>query len=269
MSDTFSHQIGFIGAGNMAEAIIRAAIDHHVVPASKMIVFDPSPARCELFASIGVSVGDDNADVIASAQQVVLAIKPQMIEKIKSELQNIKESQILVSIMAGVGSQKIEQLIDRPLRIVRVMPNTPLLAGQGMAGVALGMNAKPGDDELAIQLMNAAGKAISVDENALDAITAVSGSGPAYLFYLAEAMEQAADDLGLGENARLLVQQTILGAATLLSESPDSAAELRKKVTSPGGTTQAATNCMDQNGMRDIIIRAVCTAEQRSKELGG
>lgn len=252
----------------MAEAIIRAAIDHEVIPAIKIMVFDPSEQRRAMFASLGVTVGRNNLEVIQHAQQVLLAVKPQVVEKISGDLKEIDDSQVVISIMAGMGSRKIESLIGKPTRIVRVMPNTPLLAGQGMAGVALGHHAQSGDDELTTELMRAAGQAIRVEEKMLDAITAVSGSGPAYVFYLAEAMEQAARDMGLGEHAELLVRQTVLGAAALLNESPDSAAELRRKVTSPGGTTQAATNCMDENAMRDIIIRAMHAAEQRSKELG-
>jgi pyrroline-5-carboxylate reductase len=148
------------------------------------------------------------------------------------------------------------------------MPNTPLMSGFGMAGVSLSKSAQPGDEALTMKLFSAGGKAIVVDESKLDAITAVSGSGPAYVFYLAEAMEKAARDLGLGEDANLLVRQTILGAANLLVDSNEPPAELRRKVTSPGGTTEAAIKHLDGNKSTDVVINAIKAAEKRSKELG-
>ena len=263
------YELGFVGAGNMAEAIARAAIDHSVVTADRMIAADPVEARRNLFATLGVAVVDDNAKVIRESKQIMLAIKPQTLAQLGDDLGAIDtQRQVVLSIMAGISTRKIEQTIGGPARVVRIMPNTPLMVGRGMAGVALGQHARPDDDALAMNLFNAAGVAIRVDESALDAITAVSGSGPAYLFYLAEAMEQAAAELGLGEHAQLLVQQTLHGAATLLAQSPDTAAELRGKVTSPGGTTEAAVKHLDSNATTQVIINAVKAAWQRSKELG-
>jgi pyrroline-5-carboxylate reductase len=142
------------------------------------------------------------------------------------------------------------------------------MVGHGMAGISLGKDARPGDEALTLKLFLAGGEAIMVDESQLDAITAVSGSGPAYVFYLAEAMERAARELGLTDNASLLVRQTIFGAAHLLATSGEPPAELRRKVTSPGGTTEAATKHMDGNKTIDVIVNAMKAAEKRSKELG-
>lgn len=263
-------KLGFIGAGNMAEAIARAAIEHGVVPAADMVAYDPTAERRELFKSLGVAVADGNEGVIRGAEHVLLAVKPQVMSGVAKDLATYgNPGQVIVSIMAGITSTKLEGAIGRRSRIVRVMPNTPMMAGLGMAGIALGEGAKDGDEELAVKLFSAGGsKAIRVDEAMIDAITAVSGSGPAYVFYLAEAMEKAAQDLGLGEHARLLVSQTILGAAKLLSESPDNATELRRKVTSPGGTTQAAIEHMEGKGVLPAIVEAIAAAERRSKELG-
>ena len=263
------YQLGFLGAGNMAEAIAVAAIDNGIVPADAIIAADPVDARRAVFADLGIEVVDDNAAVIAQAEQVLLAIKPQTLAQVGAQLASVDaDRQVVMSIMAGIGSGKIVDAIGRPARVVRIMPNTPLMVGCGMAGVALGEHARAGDEALAMRLFGAAGRAILVPESAIDAITAVSGSGPAYVFYLAEAMQKAATDLGLGEHAELLVQQTILGAAKLLAESPDSAAELRRKVTSPGGTTQAAIAHMDGNKTIDVIVNAIKAAEKRSRELG-
>ncbi len=259
-------QLGFIGAGNMAEAIARAAIDKGVLAAKAMIASDPSADRRSLFESLGIATTTDNALVVSQSQQVMLAVKPQMFASVAGALRDFPG--VIISIMAGIGTAKIESLLGCEARIVRVMPNTPLMAGLGMTGVALGPHARAGDERLTLQLFGAAGEAIVVPESAIDAITAVSGSGPAYVFYLAEAMQQAAADLGLDDHARLLVQQTILGAAVLLKQSPDTADVLRRKVTSPGGTTEAAITHMETHGVRQAIVAAIKAAQARSVELG-
>ncbi|MEM9296729.1 MAG: pyrroline-5-carboxylate reductase dimerization domain-containing protein [Planctomycetota bacterium] len=161
----------------------------------------------------------------------------------------------------------MQDLVGRPFRLVRVMPNTPVMAGQGMSAIALGPHAKPGDDDLALRLFQAGGKAIRVNEADLDAVTAVSGSGPAYAFYLAEAIEQAAAELGLPDHARLLASQTLLGAATLLAQSGEDPADLRQRVTSPGGTTAAAIQSLDDDNVKNLIAKAVRAACDRSIEL--
>jgi len=262
------YELGFIGAGNMAEAIARAAIDHQILPAAQLIASDPAEPRRQLFESLGIAVTTDNTQVITQSQQLLLAVKPQMLPKIIDDLRNhIRDDQIMISIMAGIRSNKLAEQIGKKLRFIRVMPNTPMLIGKGMSGIALGADAQPGDDALAIKLFSAAGKAVSVDEDGIDSITAVSGSGPAYVFYLAEAMQEAAEQLGL-EDAAAIVSQTLLGAATLLSQSQDSAEELRRKVTSPGGTTQAAIEHIEANQLCRIVIDAMGRAHQRSIELG-
>ncbi|MFW5683005.1 MAG: pyrroline-5-carboxylate reductase [Phycisphaeraceae bacterium] len=273
------HELGFIGSGNMAEAIVRSAIDAGVLSPEQIVAADPSPERREVMASIGVHACDDNAEVVADARQVVLAVKPQAAAGPAAEIgAHLRDDHVVISIMAGLSTSKLAALIrvgmpagseGQRIRLVRVMPNTPLMVGKGMAGVALGADTRPGDDDLAIKLLAAGGEAVRVDEAAIDAITAVSGSGPAYLFYLAEAMQRAAADLGLGEHARLLVSQTLAGAAELLARSDDDAATLRKKVASPGGTTEAALNTLDDKGVSDAIVEAIRSAERRSRELGG
>jgi pyrroline-5-carboxylate reductase len=266
--------LGFLGAGNMAEAIATAAIRCKILRSDQMIASDPSDQRREVFARMGIPTVVENQQVIRESGQLLLAIKPQIMPQVAVELGRLMGSeQILVSIMAGVTTTKLAAAIKAgnatmEPRIVRVMPNTPLQVGLGMSGVALGEHARAGDDQLAMEVFGASGKAVRVDESALDAITAVSGSGPAYVFYLAEAMEKAASELGLGQHARLLVQQTILGAAQLMVASTDSPADLRRKVTSPGGTTEAAIRHMDAQRAADTIVEAIKAAERRSKELG-
>jgi pyrroline-5-carboxylate reductase len=267
MSDTYA--LGFIGAGNMAEAIARGAIDKGVLSADRMIASDPSQARCDLFTGLGIKVFASNAEVIAQSEQVMLAIKPQVLGELAGDLaEHGVDGQVLISIMAGIGTKKIATMIGKPARIIRVMPNTPMMVGLGMSGLAAGEHAMEGDEALAMKLFGAAGEVVRVDEKLMDAVTAVSGSGPAYVYYLAEAMQKAATELGLGEHARLFVSQTILGAAKMLVDSPDAAAELRRKVTSPGGTTAAALGHMDSQKVVDVIVDAVKAAEARGRELG-
>lgn len=263
------YTLGFLGAGNMAEAIARAAIDQGIVEASAIFASDPSADRRAVFEAFGVATTDDNAKVIGDCAQLLIAVKPQVMPQAAADLKEYGgDEQILISIMAGISSAKLCDAIGAERRVVRVMPNTPLMAGAGMAGVALGEHAKEGDDELAMKIFSAAGEAIACAESLIDAITAVSGSGPAYVFYLAEAMRTAAAELGLEEHAGLLVEQTIMGAAMLLRQSDDTPAELRRKVTSPGGTTEAAINHLESNRTRDVIVNAIKAAHARSIELG-
>jgi len=267
MADGYT--LGFVGAGNMAEAIARGAIDKGVLSANAMIASDPSAPRKAVFESLGIKVVDSNAEVIAQSDQVMLAIKPQVLPALAVELsEHGRDDQVLISIMAGIGSAKLCDAVGKPARVVRVMPNTPMMVGLGMSGLAVGEHAQPGDESLAMKLFGAAGEVVRVDEKLMDAVTAVSGSGPAYVYYLAEAMQQAAEDMGLGEHARLLVSQTLVGAARMLMDSPDSAAQLRRKVTSPGGTTAAAIEHMEANKVKQVISDAVKAAEARGKELG-
>lgn len=263
------YALGFVGAGNMAEAIARGAIEKGVLKPGEMIASDPSAARKDLFKSLGIYVVNSNAEVIAKSTQLMLAIKPQVLPQLAQELATHgRDDQVLISIMAGIGTEKLCEVIGKPVRAVRVMPNTPMMVGLGMSGLAVGEHAEPGDEALALKLFGAAGKVVRVEEKLIDAVTAVSGSGPAYVYYLAEAMEKAAGELGLGDHARLFVSQTLLGAARMLSESPDTAAELRRKVTSPGGTTAAAIGHMEAHKLIDTIADAVKAAEARGRELG-
>lgn len=270
-----SYELGFIGAGNMAEAIARAAIKSNILAANQIIACDVNEERRNLFASLGAHAVTTSAQVISQSRQVMLAVKPQQMKDVARDLaENLSPGQVVISIMAGITSNKLAQTIaghasSAPnVRVIRVMPNTPLQVGLGMAGVCLGQHAQPGDEQLTMRLFGAAGQAIIIPEEKIDALTAVSGSGPAYLFYLAEAMEKAAKEMGLGEHAHLLVTQTLLGSAKLLAESADTPAELRRKVTSPGGTTEAAIKHMEGNKSIDVVVNAIKAACKRSIELG-
>lgn len=267
------YRLGFIGAGNMAEAIVRGAIESNVLEAGAILAADPTEERRDVFASLGVAVSADAGDVVARCEQVLLAVKPQVFPKLADTLCSIdRDNQIVISIMAGVKSAAIEVATGGPTSIIRVMPNTPLMVGAGMSAVARcgrAAAANHGEDQLAIELLGSCGEVAMVSEDNLDAVTAVSGSGPAYVFLLAEAMAEAAVEMGLGGYRDLLVQQTILGAAKLMLESDESPEALRRKVTSPGGTTQAAIESFQASGFEEIVTKALRAARDRSVELGG
>jgi pyrroline-5-carboxylate reductase len=272
--NNMKYKLGFIGAGNMAEAIARAAVGQGVVPADQVIASDPTAARCDVFKSFGVTIAESNAQVIQQASSVMIAVKPQMVEVVIDDLANYgTDEHVIISIMAGIRSAKLNDMIEAAggarLRLVRVMPNTPLMVGLGMAGIARGDGTSEGDDRLALDLFSAGNsKAITVEEDLIDAVSAVSGSGPAYVFYLAEAMEQAAVEMGLAEHAHVLTSQTILGAAKLMAESEDEPQELRRKVTSPKGTTEQAILHMDTQAMKQTIVDGMKKALARGRELG-
>jgi len=263
-------RLGSLGGGNMAEAIVRSAISGGVLKPQDIIVSDADPQKAVIYEQMGVAFTTDNQQVLREASQIMLSVKPQIYPKLTDDLNaGLSADHILISIMAGLTTAKINAPLSSPARVVRVMPNTPVMVNLGMAGIAMGVDAQAGDDDLAYALFTSGGnQAVRVTEDKLDAITAVSGSGPAYVFYLAEAMQQAAKELGLGDATDLLVSQTILGAATLLSQSEDNATTLRQKVTSPGGTTQAAIESMEASGARDKIATGVIAACRRSIELG-
>ncbi|MGC9453325.1 MAG: pyrroline-5-carboxylate reductase [Phycisphaerae bacterium] len=264
-------QLGVIGAGNMAEAMVRGAISAGVLQSGEIIAADPDESRRRLFAEeLGVEATAENA-AAAGAPRVLLAVKPQQVSGVlQSIAAHVREDATVISIAAGVSTSAIDAALGGKGRIVRVMPNTPMLAGAGMSALAAGPRATEYDLDWTRRLLEAAGKAVTVSEEMMDAVTAVSGSGPAYFFYLIEAMVAAGVAEGLQEQtAALLARQTCLGAAKLLEETGESPETLRARVTSPGGTTQKAIETLDAAGVRDSLIAAVRAAAARSRELGG
>jgi len=260
-------QLGIIGAGNMGSAILRGAIKSGVLSPGDVIVADPSPEAREQAASLGCAVTDDPAQCV-EAEQLMLAVKPQMLEKVAEQIAPLPRSMVVISIMAGLSSGVIRSALGDNARIVRAMPNTPAQINHGMTALAIGDGAIDGDDALARKLFEAVGKAINVEERLMYAVTAVSGSGPAYVFLLAESMQQGAEQIGLSHAAaRTLVEQTIRGAGELLSRSQQNADELRQAVTSPGGTTAAALEVMFEKELPEIVTEAILAARDRGIEL--
>jgi pyrroline-5-carboxylate reductase len=268
-----SYHLGIIGAGNMAEAIVRGVLRGKVLAPAQIIAADVSSVRRELFTSeLGVTAVPTNAEVLQQKPRcLLLSVKPQQMAAILHELSpELPVDTLIISIAAGISASFIaEHLGNRTAwHVIRTMPNTPMLVGQGMVAIARGGNATTQDVAQARQLFECAAKVVEVPETLIDAVTAVSGSGPAYVFYLVEQMIHAGVELGLSpEDARTLAAQTVTGAAAMLASSNDTPAELRRKVTSPGGTTEAAITHLDAKGVGPAIIEAMKAAARRSKEL--
>ena len=266
--------IGFIGSGNMAEAIIKGIIRSGLFSPSQITVSDINAERLSYMESVyGVTIANDNCELVENSDIVVLSVKPQTMA---NALADIKESsgkdKLFISIAAGITTAYISKNLG-DAAIVRVMPNTPALVGEGASALYANENAKPRLSE-ALSIFGAIGKAVIVEkEEMIDAVTAVSGSGPAYYFLLMEEMIKAAVKLGLEENvAKDLVLQTAKGSAILAFEADkdnQSPAILRKKVTSPGGTTQAALETFAAGGFGNLVEAALKSACDRSKELSG
>ncbi|HET6914411.1 MAG TPA: pyrroline-5-carboxylate reductase [Rhodanobacteraceae bacterium] len=268
---TAHHATAFVGGGNMARSLISALIGHGA-DATTIAVAEPrADARDELARDFGVRTFSDNADAVAGAGCVVLAVKPQMMRKVCEHLaEPLRETRpLLISIAAGVRIEQLERWLGAHLAIVRCMPNTPALIGAGASGLCANARVGAAQRALAERILNAAGIARWIDdESRMDVVTALSGSGPAYFFLLVEAMEDAAVQLGLPrDTARALAVQTCLGAGRMLAEGGESAATLRARVTSPQGTTQAALDAFAQGGLRELVQRAMAAATRRGGEL--
>ncbi len=264
------YKLGFIGGGNMAEAIARGCIRAGIFMPSEIFVADPTSERRELLTrKLGLATTDDCGAVAAAAKSILLAVKPQKIEEALGQIKPALDSDsLIISIVAAVSTGFIEKQLGATIRVVRLMPNTPVLVGAGASGICRGHAATDADMRFATSIFGACGVVVEVPESLMDAITSVSGSGPAYVFYLAEAMAAAGASMGLAPvDAQLLAKQTIIGAGRLLEQSPDSVEELRRKVTSPGGFTEAAINSMASQKFAAMIAQALSAAVQRGAEL--
>lgn len=266
-------EIGVIGAGNAAEGIVQGILRNSMLFDDRLIASDRTESRRELFKRrFNIAVTDDNKYLVKNSYILLLAIKPQQFVDAVSEFSDLVcEDHIVVSIMAGVSTATIEQQFSHiNARVIRTMPNLPVHVGAGMAGVCRGRHAQEVDLLRAQRIFDAGGRSMVIeDEIQMDAVTAVSGSGPAYFYYFVEAMIAAGIEAGLSpQQAQLLAKQTCLGAAQMMVQSEDSPAVLREKVTSPGGTTQAALESMAAAGVPDHIREGVLAAWRRSRELG-
>ena len=267
---TITKTLGFIGAGNMGEALIRGILHSKAAPPSQISASARRPERREeLKRQFGINVGD-NATVAAASDIVVLAVKPQIMDRALRDIaDHLREDVLVISVAAGVPIQAIERRLRRPTRIVRSMPNTPALVGAGATAIAGGEHATQADLDDAKRIFDSVGKTLVLEEAQLDAVTGLSGSGPAYIFLVIEALSDAGVKVGLSRAAsQELAAQTVLGSAQLLLETGEHPGMLKDRVTSPGGTAIAGLHTLEAGGLRTTLINAVETATRRSRELG-
>ncbi len=266
-----SHTIGFIGAGNMAEALIRGLVRGNHVPAKNVAASGPRRERLDdLAKQYGIDVSTSNREVAQRCGIVVMSVKPQIMDKVLREIGDVLHAgTLLVSIAAGVDTETIEEAVAEGVRVVRAMPNTPALVGAGATAVAAGKHASSADLATARAMFDAVGISVELDESHLDAVTGLSGSGPAYIFLILEALADAGVKVGLSRrNAQRLAAQTVMGSAKLLLETDEHPGKLKDMVTSPGGTAIAGLHTLEEGGLRTTLINAVETATKRARELG-
>ncbi|HET8818202.1 MAG TPA: pyrroline-5-carboxylate reductase [Xanthomonadaceae bacterium] len=264
-------RVAFIGGGNMARSLIGGLVQQGR-PAATIHVSDPVPAtRDALARDFGVQVHAEGAEAVAGTDTWVFAVKPQVMRDVCASLaaQAQAARPVMVSIAAGITSAQLDRWLGGGLPVVRTMPNTPALLGAGVTGLFANAAVDDAGRARAEALLSAAGRTVWIDdEDLMDAVTAVSGSGPAYVFLLAEAMQAAGEAEGLApEAARTLTLQTLLGASRMLVEGDADARELRRRVTSPNGTTHAAIQAFEAGGFRELVRRAVHAARERGREL--
>jgi pyrroline-5-carboxylate reductase len=264
-----SYELGIIGAGNMAEAIVRGVIRAKVLKGGAILAADPAAERRRVLERLGAACTVHNTDA-AACLRVLLAVKPQVLPRVLTEVAAaVGPEATVISIAAGVTTAAIDQRLGGRGRIVRVMPNTPMLVGCGASAIAAGPRATEAELAWVEKLFAAGGMTCRVDEELLDAVTAVSGSGPAYFFYLIEAMVAAGVTEGLPETiARALAAATCTGAGRMLAETGEQPQVLRARVTSPGGTTQRAIETLEAAKVMEALVSAVRAAAARSRELG-
>ena len=268
---TSASPIAFIGGGNMARSLIGGLIARGTA-ADAIHVSEPVDVLREgLARDFGVATTADNAEAASPAGLWVLAVKPQVMRAVCEALAPLAQRTrpLVVSIAAGITAAQLQRWLGGGIAVVRTMPNTPALLGAGVTGLFASAEVDARGRERAASLLASAGKTVWIDDEVkMDAVTATSGSGPAYVFLLAEAMQAAAEAEGLpAEAARTLVLETVLGAARMLTESGEPAGELRRRVTSPGGTTQAAVETLEAGGFRALVADAIRNATERGRQL--
>ncbi len=264
--------IGFIGAGNMAETLLSGLIGTNRSEPSDIICSDVRQERLKsLKETYGVQITTNNKEVIRAAEIIIYAIKPQiMAEVIKETASVLDASKLIISVAAGVPMVAIESLIHKDLRLIRAMPNLCVAVKEGATAIAAGSHAKKDDIDQAMAIFNSVGRCVFLKENYLmDAVTGLSGSGPAYIFMIVDALADAGVKMGLSrQEARILSSQTVLGAAKMLLETKYHPGQLKDMVTSPGGTAIAGLHTLEKGGLRTTLIDAVEAATKRSQELG-
>ena len=264
-------KIGLVGSGNMGEALISGLLKAKFVSPEQMLVFDVDGERLQFIQKkYGVKKAPNNNQIASQCNPILLCVKPQSMKEVVEEMaESLDASKLLISIAAGVPLYVIEAYARKQLRLVRVMPNIAVLVQEGASAIAPGNLSSEEDIQLTQSIFNCVGKSILVPESLMDAVTGLSGSGPAYVLLMIEALTDAGVHLGMTRTqAFTLASQTVKGAVKLLLETGEHPALLREKVTSPGGTTAAGLYKLEEGGFKKTLIEAVIAATGRSKELG-
>ncbi len=268
---TRTGKVGFIGGGNMAEAFIKGLIAGGVSPDEIMASEPREDRRNWMQSQYGVVVTMDNAELTRQCATIVLAIKPQIVEPVLGGVvAAFDHDKLLISILAGISTTTLEKILGGKPRVVRAMPNTPALVGAGAAAICPGLYTSQEDLQRAKTLFETIGIVVQVEESQMDAVTGLSGSGPAFVYTFIESLADGGVQEGLRRDiAQQLAVQTVLGAALLVKESGEHPALLRDKVCSPAGTTISAIRVLEERGLRSTIMETVAAATKRSRELGG
>jgi pyrroline-5-carboxylate reductase len=264
-------KVGFVGAGNMGEALIKGLVESSLVPAEAIVIADSRAARAEQIAQqYGVRAAADNGALVRGADVVILAVKPQIMAAVLREIMPaLTNRPLLVSIAAGVSTATIQAVLGKYPRLIRVMPNTPALVLEGATAIARSQELDADDLETAQEIFTAVGRVVVLEEELMDAVTGLSGSGPAYVAIVIESLADGGVKMGLDRvTAMTLATQTVLGAARLIAETGVHPGALKDMVSSPGGTTIAGIAALEEGGIRTTFIRAVERATLRSRELG-
>jgi pyrroline-5-carboxylate reductase len=264
-------KVGFLGAGKMATALARGFVSAGLVQRQDLCASDPMEAARQAFAKeTGARTTTDNAEVVSSCPLLFLAVKPDQVDAVLAGIRpGFTPNHLLVSIAAGISLGRLEKALPAPARVIRVMPNTPALVGASASAYAAGAEARPEDNALVERLLSSVGLALAVKESYLDAVTGLSGSGPAYAFLILEALSDGGVAAGLPRDvATRLAAQTLLGSAKLLLETGLHPGALKDMVTSPGGTTIDGLHELERGGVRGALINAVRAAADKSRRLG-
>ena len=269
-SPGLTQKIAFIGGGHMAEALIGGLLSTKLCGSDRIWATDPATGRLDhLKKQYGIRVGSQNREAVAWGDVVILAVKPQVLDAVLQEIGCELAKALIVSVVAGVPIRRIAEACSLPTRVIRTMPNTPAMVQAGMTALAIGAGVGVDDVACVERIFESVGKIVTVEERLMDAVTGLSGSGPAYVFLAIEALADGGVKMGLSrETAGLLAAQTVLGAARMVLETGQHPARLKDQVTSPGGTTIAGLHQLEQGGLRSTLMNAVEAATKRSQELG-
>jgi len=263
-------RIAFLGVGNMVAALMKGIIEAELTKPEDIIISDVDKEKLRVAShELRVVAAEDNREAVKEADVIILAVKPNDMEGLLNEIKDsLEPKKLVISIAAGITTSYIEKILKKETPVIRVMPNIPVAVKEGASAFSIGKYVSQEQGEIAESIFGAVGKAVKVEENLMDAVTALSGSGPAYIFYSIASLIEAAVSLGLDEKtATTLATQTVLGSAKLLQETGEEPAALKEKVASKGGTTEAALLVLDEGKLKETLGKALKAAAKKSKEL--